>query len=171
MVTVRLTEPDRDPHETGQRDEHARAEAHPHSLAGGGAFRLYPRVGDRMRISIYRNVSAHQDSFTATNLRTGRSQTVRVTTSPAVEYHHAFVGSYLGSNADVMPLPATSKLLWKLRNSQVTTYGGIRGTLTGPWATVKEIDRTDGGVTVMYPGSLSASGADFSSYLAAAPAA
>jgi hypothetical protein len=134
-----------------------------------GAFRLSPRVGDRVRISINRNVSGHQDSFTATNLRTGRSQTVRVTTSTAVIYHHAFVGSAIGSNADVMPLPATNKLLWTFRNSSVATYSGVRGTLLGPWTTVKEIDRTSAGVTVMYPGQLSSSGADFSTYLHAAP--
>jgi hypothetical protein len=134
-----------------------------------GAFRLSPRVGDRLRISISRNVSAHRDSFTAANLRTGRSLTVRVTTSTAVVYHHAFVGSVIGSNADVMPLPATRKLLWTFRDSRVVTYGGVRGTLRGPWTTVKEIDRTVAGVTVMNPGALSSSGAGFSTYLHAAP--
>jgi hypothetical protein len=64
-------------------------------------------VGDRLRISISRNVSGHRDSFTATNLRTGRS--------------------------------------------------------------LKEIDRTSGGVTVMYPGKLSTSGGGFSTYLHAVP--
>ena len=134
-----------------------------------GAFRLSPRVGDRLRISVSRNVSSHQDSFTATNLRTGRSQTVRVTTSAAVVYHHAFVGSAINRNADVTPLPAASKLLWTFRNSRVVTYGGIRGTLLGPWTTVKEIDRTSAGATVIYPGRLSSSGASFSTYLHAAP--
>ena len=62
-----------------------------------GTFRLSPRVGDRVRISISRNVSGHQDSFTATDLRTGRSQTVRVTTPAAVVYQHAFVGSAVWS--------------------------------------------------------------------------
>jgi hypothetical protein len=134
-----------------------------------GAFRLSPRVGDRLRISISRNVPGHQDSFTATNLRTGRSQTVRVTTSAAVIYQHAFVGSFINRNADVMPLPATSKRLWTFRNSRVLTYGGVRGTLVGPWTTVKEIDRTSAGVIVMYPGNLSSSGTSFSTYLHAAP--
>lgn len=133
-----------------------------------GAFRLSPRVGDRLRISISRNVAGHQDSFTVTNLRTGRSQTVRVTTSTAVVYHHAFVGSEIDRNADVMPLPATSKLLWNFRNSRVITYGGVRGTFLGPWATVKEIDRTSAGVTVMYPSNLSSSGTNLSTYLHAA---
>ena len=134
-----------------------------------GTFRLSPRVGDRLRISISRNVAGHQDSFTVTNLRTGRSQTVRVTTSTAVVYHHAFVGSEIDRNADVMPLPATSKLLWNFRNSRVVTYGGVRGTFFGPWTTVEEIDRTSAGVTVMYPGHLSSGGAGFSTYLHAAP--
>ena len=134
-----------------------------------GTFRLSPRVGDRVRISISRNVPGHQDSFTATDLRTGRSQTVRVTTPAAVVYQHAFVGSAIDRNADVMPLPPTSKLLWTFQNSRVVTYGGIRGTLLGPWTTVTEIDRTSARITVMYPGPLSSSGASFSTYLHAAP--
>jgi len=134
-----------------------------------GAFRLSPRVGDQLRIIISRNLSNHRDSFTATNLRTGRSQTVRVTTSTAVAYQHAFVGSVIDHNADVMPLPATSELLWTFQNSRVATTGGIHSTLRSPWATVKEIDRTAGGVTVMTPGKLSASGAGFSTNLNAAP--
>lgn len=134
-----------------------------------GAFRLSPRVGDRMRIGISRNVPGHQDSFTATDLRTGRSQTVLVTTSAAVVYQHAFVGSAIYRNADVMPLPATSELLWTFQNSRVATYGGVRGTLLGSWTTVEEIDRTSAGVTVMYPGNLSSGGASFSTYLHAAP--
>ena len=133
-----------------------------------GAFQLSPRVGDRLRISIKRNVPGHQDSFTATNLRTGRSQTVLVTTSTAVVYHHAFVGSAVGHNADVMPLPATNQLLWIFGNTRVVTYGGVRGTLTGPWATVKEVDRTPGGVTVMFPGNLSSGGTAFRTFLHAA---
>jgi hypothetical protein len=50
----------------------------------------------------------------------------------------------------------------------VITYGGVRGTFLGPWATVKEIDRTSAGVTVMYPSNLSSSGTNLSTYLHAA---
>ncbi len=133
-----------------------------------GTFRLSPRAGDRVRISISRNVPGSQDSFTATDLRTGRSQTVRVTTPVAVVYQHAFVGSAIYSNAAVMPLPPTSRLLWTFQDSRVVTAGGIRGTLLGPWTTVAEIDRTSARITVMYPGPLSSSGTSFSTYLHAA---
>jgi len=133
-----------------------------------GAFHLSPRVGDRLRISVSRNVAAHRDSFTVTNLRTGGSQTVRVTTSAAVVYRHAFMGSAISSNANVLPLPANSTLLWTFGNSRVVTNGGVRGTLRGPWAAAKYIDRTVGGVTVMTPSTLSASGAGFSTHLHAA---
>jgi hypothetical protein len=57
-----------------------------------GAFRLSPCVGDRLRLTIFRNAARHQTSLTATDLRTGRSQTVRVTTSAAVAYHHVSWG-------------------------------------------------------------------------------
>jgi hypothetical protein len=130
-----------------------------------GAFRLSPRVGDRLRISVNRNVPGHQDSFTVTDLRTGQSQTVRITTSAAVVYRHALLASAVARNADVMPLPATTKLLWTFRNSRVVTYNGVVGTLHGPWTTVKVIDRTSGGVIVMFPGNLSSSGAAFSTFL------
>jgi hypothetical protein len=134
-----------------------------------GVFRLSPRVGDRLRLSIYRNVPSHQDSLTATDLRTGQSRTVRVTTSVAVAYHHAFLGSFTNSNADVMPLPAARELLWTFQNTRVVTYAGVSGTLFGPWATGVETDQTSAGVTVMYPGTPSSSGASFSTYLHAAP--
>ena len=68
-----------------------------------------------------------------------------------------------------MPLPPTSKLLWTFQNSRVVTYGGVRGTLLGPWTTVAEIDRASARITVMYPGTLSSSGSSFSTYLHAAP--
>jgi len=41
--------------------------------------------------------------------------------------------------------------------------------LFGPWATGVETDQTSAGVTVMYPGTLSSTGASFSTYLHAAP--
>ena len=134
-----------------------------------GAFRLAPRVGDRLRLSIFRNVPGHRDSFTVTDLRTGQSQTVRVNTSAAVAYHHAFLGSFINSNADVTPLPAARELLWTFQNTRVVTYLGIGGTLLGPWATGVETDQAAAGVTVMCPGQLSSSGASFSTYLHAAP--
>jgi len=134
-----------------------------------GAFPLSPRVGDRLRISISRNVSRHRDSLTVTNLRTRGSRTVRVTTSTAVRYHHVFMGSVIGSNADVMPLPANNTLLWTFRSSRVVTTSGVRGTLRGPWAAVKYVDRTAGGVLVMFAGKLSPAGGSFNTFLHAAP--
>jgi hypothetical protein len=134
-----------------------------------GAFRLAPRVGDRLRLSIYRNVPSHQDSLTATDLRTGQSQTVRVITSAAVAYHHAFLGSVIYSNSDVMPLPAARELLWTFQNTRVVSSSGVSGNLAGPWSTFEETDQTSGGVTVMDPGTLASSGASFSTYLHAAP--
>ena len=150
----------------GSVDFYADKSATTHAV---GAFRMSPRVGDRLRISIFRNVAGHRDSFTVTDLRTGQSQTVRVTTSEAVVYHHAFLGSFVNSNADVMPMPAARELLWTFQNTRVVTYGGVGGTLFGPWATGVETDQTSAGVTVMYPGTPSSSGASFSTYLHAAP--
>jgi len=133
-----------------------------------GAFVLSPRAGDRLRIGISRNVAGHQDSFGVTNLRTGRSQIVRVTTSTAVVYHHAFLGAaVINSNADLTPRPATRKLLWAFSASRVVTYGGLAGTLLGPWSTLEAVDRV-GAVTFMFPSALSSGGAGFSTFLHAA---
>jgi hypothetical protein len=133
-----------------------------------GAFVLSPRPGDRLRIGIGRNVAGHQDSFGVTNLRTGRSQTVRVTTSTAVVYRHAFLGAaVLNSNADLTPRPATRKLLWAFSASRVVTYGGVAGTLLGPWSTIEAVDRV-GAVTFMFPSALSSGGGAFSTFLHAA---
>jgi len=130
-----------------------------------GAFVLSPRAGDRLRIGISRNVAGHQDSFGVTNLRTGRSQTVRVTTSTAVVYHHADVGAaVLNSNADLTPRPATRKLLWAFNTSRVVTYGGLARTLLGPWSTIEAVDRV-GAVTFMFPSALSSGGGAFSTFL------
>ena len=130
-----------------------------------GVFKLTPRVGDSLAVGISRNVAGHVDSFTVTNLRTRRSQTVRVSTSTAVIYHHAFLGSaVVNSNADLTPLPATAQLLWTFQRSRVVTYSGIAGTLRGRWSTLRVIDRS-GAATLMYPGRLSAGGANFSAFL------
>jgi hypothetical protein len=123
-----------------------------------GAFRLTPIVGDRLRISISRNVAAHQDSFTVTNLRTRRSQTVRVTTSTAVVYRHAFLGSAVVTNP---PLPTTTTdLAWAFQGIRVVTYAGIVGTVRGPWSVVRVTDRV-AGTTFMFPSPLSSGGAAF----------
>lgn len=130
-----------------------------------GAFRLAPSAGGLLRVSISRNVAAHVDSFTATNVRTGRSQTVRVTTSTAVVYHHAFLGSAVSSNLNVLPLPAATTPLWSFQNIRVITYGGSAGGVRGPWAAVTVIDRTSGGLLVMFPGPLSPTATAFSTFL------
>jgi hypothetical protein len=67
-----------------------------------------------------------------------------------------------------MPLPAARELLWTFQNTRVVSNGGVSGTLFGPWATGVETDQTSAGVTLMYPGTPSSSGANFSTYLHAA---
>jgi hypothetical protein len=130
-----------------------------------GSFKLTPRTGDLLAISISRNVAGHVDSFTVTSLRTHRSQTVRVTTSTAVVYHHAFLGSaVLNSNADLTPLPATAEVLWTFQSTRVVSSGGIAGTLRGRWTTLRVIDRS-GAATLMYPGVLTSGGANFNAIL------
>jgi hypothetical protein len=90
---------------------------------------------------------------------------VGVTTSTAVVYHHVFLGSaVINSNADLTPLPATTELLWAFQGTRVVTYGGIAGTVRGPWSVVRATDRA-GGTTFMFPSPLSSGGANFSTSL------
>ena len=87
-----------------------------------------------------------------------------------------FGGSNWSADIDVICNGGASSVSFFDQLSAVTQaagtfrlYGGIRGTLLGPWTTVTEIDRTSARITVMYPGPLSSSGASFSTYPHAAP--
>jgi hypothetical protein len=46
-------------------------------------------------------------------------------------------------NSAVTPPPADTQI-WQFTGSVVTTYRGDRGTISGPWATSRWIDTTDG---------------------------
>ena len=102
------------------------------------AFDLPPRVGDVLRISIFRNRAAGQDEFAATNTRTGRTQkiTVRV---PGVIYRHAVLGATLVALSGEWSPPATNTRLWVFRNIAITSYNSTHGTICGPWPAVRHL--------------------------------
>ncbi len=107
-----------------------------------GEFHLSPSVGDVVKVSVYREVKAHRDRFTATNLATGRTQTVVVNTSSAIVYRHAQLSSTIDNGKVVTP--ANDVRLWAPQNTIVTSYSGNRGSVFGPWETSKLIDTTTG---------------------------
>jgi hypothetical protein len=131
-------------------------------------FRLAPRVGDRLALSIYYDQLGHT-YFTATDITRGATQTVRVTVGDVIYSQASLTASI--DPAVTLP-PATDTRLWQFTGSRVTTYRGDRGTLTGPWTTSALIDTSTGtnsGRVAASPSALSNGGQDFGVWLRAVP--
>ena len=104
-----------------------------------GHFQLSPSVGDVLRISIFRNVTACRDEFTATNTRTSNTKVVTVATPCQVVYRHAQPGATLTDISGTWSPPAANTGLWEFRNVAITSYNGTRGTICGPWPAEKHL--------------------------------
>lgn len=104
-----------------------------------GHFQLSPSVGDMLRISIYRNVAACRDEFTATNTRTNNTKMVTVSTPCQVVYRHAQAGATLTDIGGVWSPPVENVRLWDFRNLAITSYNGTHGTICGPWPAEKHL--------------------------------
>ncbi|HEY6279034.1 MAG TPA: hypothetical protein VIX86_22200 [Streptosporangiaceae bacterium] len=122
---------------------------------GSGAFRISPRVGDVLHLSVYRDRAARRDYFTLTDAATGRSQTVAVATPRVVVYRHAELAVSLG--APGVASPTADQRLWSFAGSLVTSYDGTRAGLRGPWPArmlVATVTGTVAGAVVMSPSEL-----------------
>jgi len=104
-----------------------------------GHFQLSPSVGDVLRLSIFRNVAACRDEFTATNTRTNNTKMATVRTPCQVVYRHAQPGATLTNISGTWSPPAANVRLWEFRNVTITSYNGTRGTICGPWPTEKHL--------------------------------
>jgi hypothetical protein len=134
-------------------------------MGGGTLAGINPAVGDLLGLSIYYNQAGHV-FFTATDSTQGVSQTVSVPSPPDIVYTAAEAVGVV-SNATVSA-PASDLRLWALSNAHVTTYGGARGTLLGPWTTTMIVDTTTGtpaGALVTSPGPLWNGGQNFGVWL------
>ena len=131
---------------------------------GTGPFRLAPRVGDRLAISIYYDQRGHI-FFTVTDLTRPATQTVML-----------YVGRLIYSVARLwvqtdrilsVVLPGASTRLWQFTGSRLTTYSGDHGTITGPWTTSKMITTTGSasGTVTVSPSGLSSNGQSFAARL------
>ena len=98
-----------------------------------GHFQLSPSLGDVLRVSIFRNVAACRDEFTATNTRTDNTKRVTVRTPCQLVYRHAQPGATLTDISGTWSPPAANVRLWSFRNVAITSYNGTRGTVCGPW--------------------------------------
>jgi hypothetical protein len=136
---------------------------------GSGTFRISPRIGDRLTLSIYYDEHGHV-YLTATDITRHTTQTVR-TNVPTMTYLHARLFAVVYN--DVTP-PVADTPVWQFTNSRVTTYSGDHGTMVGPWTTSKTIvstASTASGTVIASPSGLRNGGRDFGVWLRAVPRA
>lgn len=134
---------------------------------GSGTFRISPRIGDRLTLSIYYDRQGY-DYLTVTDITRHTTQTVR-TNVPKMTYLHARLFAVVYN--DVIP-PLVNTPIWQFTNSRVTTYRSDHGTLVGPWTTTKSIVSTGGGASgtvIASPSGLSNGGQDFTAWFRALP--
>jgi hypothetical protein len=133
-----------------------------------GVINLAPSVGDVLRISVYREVKALKDQYTVTDTTTGVTRQLTISTAThGVTFHYAELGSVI-NNAGIASRPVLTTRLWVFKDCNVTTYGGVHGTILGPWPTYRFWDTTDGtasGASVMYPTYPSDNGSHFGTWL------
>ena len=135
---------------------------------GAGAFRVSPRVGDRLSISIYYDRHGH-DYLTAADLTQRTTQTVRLNVGNVV-YDLARIGGGPAAGSEVPP--AADQRLWQFADSHVTTYSGVHGTILGPWTTSEVTATSTGtpsGTIVASPSALRDGGQSFGVWLRALP--
>ena len=119
---------------------------------GRGTVPLAPQAGHILRLSIYRDQAADRDVFAVSNTSTGRTWTAPVATPAGTVYRQASATASLDNATAGAPLNAVR--LWSFKSVRVTSYSGIRGTVTGPWLTTELIDTLDGtshGQWVLFP--------------------
>jgi hypothetical protein len=136
---------------------------------GTGPFRLAPRVGDRLAISIYYDQRGYI-FFTVTDLTRPATQTVMLYVSRLI-YSAARLWVQIDRVLSVVP-PAVGARLWQFTGSRLTTYSGDHGTIAGPWTTSKMITTTTGtasGTVIVSPSGLSSGGRDFTAWFRAMP--
>ena len=109
---------------------------------GGGAFSLAPAVGDSVRIDLYYNRTGGGVAATATDITTNKTQVVNIGEGTNAVFNNAEVACVLKNPA---ASPTADSRLWQFTDTAVTTYNGVRGTMTGPWTTSEVIDTTNGG--------------------------
>ncbi len=134
---------------------------------GGGSFSLAPAVGDSVRIDLYYNRTGGGVAATATDITTNKTQVVNISEGKTAVFNNAEVACVLSNPASS---PTADSRLWQFTDTSVTTYNGVRGTMTGPWTTSEVIDTTNGGAsgqTVMSPSFLFNNNANFGVWIRA----
>jgi len=145
------------------------------AYGGSGAFSLRPAVGDRLTLSIYYDRHGHT-YFTVTDHSQHVTRSVRVKLSrvPRGGVEYTMARLYVFTYSGLTPPPARDTQLWQFAGTRLTTYGGARGTMLGPWTTSKIIATSAGssaGSVVASPSALRNHGQDFGVWLRSLPLA
>jgi hypothetical protein len=133
---------------------------------GHGNLSLAPRVGDRLRASVYHDPASGRDQFAVTNTSTGRTRTVPVATPASAVYLEASVTA--GVDSTKVHAPVESIKLWSVKAVRITSYSGVRGTVIGPWSTselMESLDGTSGSNVVLSPRPLWGNNQNFTIWL------
>ena len=136
------------------------------SGATNGAFKLSPRVGDELRLSVYWNAASKTDEFAVTDTTSGAAETVGVPASEPHVYWLAELESVI-KNSGIAHKPPVTERLWDFRFCNVTTTTGVHSGITGPWSTQRLWDWPNPANTfgsVMYA-TIPATGHQFSTNL------
>lgn len=136
--------------------------APPFGMEGGLIPDVAPKVGDLVRLGLY--VSRHSGTwFTATDITRGVRGTFHV---PASATAHVFTAAEAaGVISNPSRVPAGSTRLWAFRDTRITTYSGVHGTMLGPWTTTKIVDIGPSGHIVFSPSPLWDNGQNFGAWL------
>jgi len=130
------------------------------SMMAGGRLNISPKPGDLLRMSIYYDQHGHV-YFTAVDATQGTRDTFKAPVRAGTLYTAAEVADFDGYTTAA---PHTAFRLWAFTGIRVTTYSGVRGTMTGPWITSKILHTTTGGAggaVVTYPSGLWLKGQNF----------
>ena len=103
----------------------------------------HPAIAKRrriLRVSIFRNMAACRDEFTATNTRTDNTKMVMVRIPCQVVQCHAQPDATLADIWGTWSPPAANVRLWEFRNVAITSYNGTHGIICGPWPSGKHLE-------------------------------
>jgi hypothetical protein len=114
----------------------------------GTPLAVQPNVGDQVTISIFHDQSALQDHFTAVDHTQGTSAT------GTLGARQTWVVANVSGGGPTWSFASSDTRLWAFQDTRLTSYGGIRGAILGPWNTYR-IAGTRGasptGAVVLWP--------------------
>lgn len=137
----------------------------PFGMGGGALTKISPAVGDTVLLDLYYNQAKGGVTATATDMTTNKTDSVTIPAGTKALFSSAEVACVVANPASP---PASNTRLWQFNNSHVTTYTGLRGSMTGKWTTSQVIDTTNGGPSghvVMSPSFLFNNGGSFGAWL------